>query len=150
MMRIRSSKDFSAGMMFIAFGVAGMGMAQAYPFGNSARMGPGYFPTLISGLLITLGILVALRGVAVEGHKLGNFHFRPLVLVLASVVLFGFALEQLGLLIAIFTLVVLASLGGNEFRKREVLILASILAMGSFLVFIYGLRLQIPVWPLSY
>jgi len=127
-----------------------MVMAQAYPFGNSARMGPGYFPTLISGLLITLGVLVALRGVVVEGHKPGNFHFRPLFLVLASVVLFGFALERLGLMIAIFTLVVLASLGENEFRKREVLILASILAMGSFLVFIYGLRLQIPVWPLSY
>ena len=137
-------------MMFIAFGVAGMGMAQAYPFGSSARMGPGYFPTLISGLLITLGVLGALRGLVVNGHKLGNFHFKPLFLVLASVVLFGFALERLGLMIAIFTLAVLASLGGNEFRKREVLILASILAMGSFLVFIYGLRLQIPVWPLSY
>ncbi len=148
MIKIRSLKDFLAGLMFAAFGGAGLGMAQAYPFGTAARMGPAYFPTLISGLLITLGLFVALRGLVVEGSKLDTFHCRSLFLVLASVVLFGFALERLGLMIAIFTLVVLASFGGSEFRKREVLILAGILATGSFLIFIYGLRLQIPVWPL--
>jgi hypothetical protein len=149
MIKIRSSKDFLAGLMFAAFGVAGVWMAQAYPFGYAGRMGPGYFPTLISGLLITLGLLVALRGLVVEGHKIGTFHSKSLFLVLASVVLFGFALERLGLTIAIFILVVLASLGGNEFRLRGVLILAAILAVGSSLVFIYGLGLQIPIWRFS-
>ena len=150
MIKIRNIKDFSAGLMFIAFGSAGIGMAQAYPFGTAARMGPAYFPTLISGLLITFGVFVALRGLVVEDHKLGTFHFKSLFLVLASVVLFGFALERLGLIVAIFTLVVLASLGGTEFRLRRVLVLAAILAVGSTLVFIYGLGLQIPIRPFSY
>jgi hypothetical protein len=150
MIKIRSSKDFCAGIMFVAIGGTGMGIAQAYPFGSAARMGPGYFPSLISGLLVTLGLFISLRGLVVDGHKLGNFHFKPLLLVFASVVLFGFALEHFGLMIAIFTLVVLASLGGQKFRTREVFILAGILAVGSFFVFIYGLRLQIPIWPFSY
>jgi hypothetical protein len=150
MIKIRSSKDFCAGMMFVAFGSAGMWMAQAYPFGSATRMGPGYFPSLISGLLITLGVIVALRSLVMDGHKLDNFRFKPLLLVLASVFLFGFALQYLGLMIAIFTLVVLASLGGNEFRTREVFILATLLAGGAFLVFVYGLRLPIPIWPFSY
>ena len=56
MIKIRSLKDFFAGMMFIAFGGAAVGMAQAYPFGNAARMGPGYFPTLVGVNLMILGV----------------------------------------------------------------------------------------------
>ena len=91
-----------------------------------------------------------LDGLAVEGRKLANFHFKPLLLVLSSIVLFGSALEKLGLMVSIFILVVLASLGGRQFRSREVFFLAGILAAGSFLVFSYGLGLQIPIWPFSY
>jgi len=149
-MKIGSSKDFCAGLMFVAFGGAGMWIGKNYPFGSAARMGPGYFPILISGLLVILGLVILLRGLAVEGRKLANFHFKPLLLVLSSIVLFGSALEKLGLMVSIFILVVLASLGGRQFRSREVFFLAGILAAGSFLVFSYGLGLQIPIWPFSY
>ena len=57
MIRIRSFKDFFAGLMFVAFGGAAVWMAQAYPFGNAGRMGPAYFPTLVGSLLIILGAL---------------------------------------------------------------------------------------------
>ena len=150
MIRFRSLRDFCAGLMFVAFGGAAVWLAQAYPFGNAGRMGPAYFPTLVGSLLIILGALVVVRGLAVHGQKPGSFHFRPLILVLAGIVLFGFTLERLGLMIAIFTLVVFSSLGGSEFRYRGVLFLAAVLALGSFLVFIYGLGLQIPAWPFSY
>jgi hypothetical protein len=149
-LKIRSIKDFFAGLMFVAFGSAAMWMAQAYPFGNASRMGPAYFPTLVGGLLIILGAFVVIRGLAIHGKKPGSFHFKPLILILSSIVLFGLALERLGLIIAIFTLVVFSSLGGNEFRARGVFFLAATLAAGSFLVFIYGLGLQIPSWPFSY
>ncbi|MCX5914971.1 MAG: tripartite tricarboxylate transporter TctB family protein [Deltaproteobacteria bacterium] len=150
MIRFRSLRDFFAGLMFVAFGGAAVWLAQAYPFGNAGRMGPAYFPTLVGSLLIILGAFVVVRGLAVHGQKPGSFHFRPLILVLAGIVLFGFTLERLGLMIAIFTLVVFSSLGGSEFRYRGVLFLAAVLALGSFLVFIYGLGLQIPAWPFSY
>jgi hypothetical protein len=149
-MKIGSPKDFCSGLMFVAFGGAGMWIGQNFPFGSAARMGPGYFPILISGFLVILGLFIALRGLAEEGRKLGDFHFKPLLLVLSSMVLFGSALENLGLMVAIFILVILASLGGQQFRTREVFLLAGVLAMGSFLVFRYGLGLQIPIWPFSY
>jgi hypothetical protein len=149
MIRVRSLKDFLAGLMFVAFGGAAVWLAQAYPFGSVARMGPAYFPTLVGSLLVILGAFVVVRGLAVRGLKPGNLHFRPLLLVLAGIVLFGFALERLGLVIAILALVFFSSLGGNEFRFRGVLILAAGLAVGSYLVFIFGLGLQIPTWPFS-
>jgi hypothetical protein len=150
MIRFRSLRDFFAGLMFVAFGGAAVWLAQAYPFGNAGRMGPAYVPTLVGSLLTILGAIVALRGLAVPGQKPGSLHYKPLILVLAGIVLFGFTLERLGLMVAIFTLVVFSSLGGTEFRFRGVLILAAVLALGSFLVFIYGLGLQIPTWPFSF
>lgn len=150
MIKIGSSKDFCAGLMFIAFGGAGMWIGKNYPFGSAARMGPGYFPILVSCLLFILGLVISLRGLTVEGRRLGGFHLKPLLLVISSIVLFGSALEKLGLMVSIFILVVLASLGGRQFKAREVFLLAGILAAGSFLVFGYGLGLQIPIWPFSY
>jgi hypothetical protein len=150
MPKVRSIKDFFAGLMFVAFGGAAVWMAQAYPFGSAARMGPAYFPTLVGALLIILGILVTIRSLALRDKNPGRFHFKPPALVLGSMVLFGLTLERLGLTFAIFVLVVLSSLGGNEFRLRGVLFLAATLAAGSFFVFIYGLGLQIHVWPFSF
>jgi len=150
MPKVRSIKDFFAGLMFVAFGSTAVWIAQAYPFGSAARMGPAYFPTLVGALLIILGMFVTICSLAVHSKNPGRFRFKPLTLVLGSIALFGLTLERLGLTFAIFALVVLSSLGGNEFRLRGVLFLAATLAAGSFLVFIYGLGLQIPVWPFSY
>jgi hypothetical protein len=147
--KIRSAKDFFAGLMFVAFGGGGLAMAQAYPFGSAARMGPGYFPVLICSLLAILGLFVVARGLTADGRKLAGFHGNPLLLVLAGIVLFGFGLESWGLTASIFLLVVLSSLGGHEFRTREVLLLAVLLTAGSLAVFIVGLGLQIPIWPYS-
>jgi hypothetical protein len=44
-------------------------------------------------------------------------------------------------------MVVLSSLAGHEFRLRETLIVSSALAVGTVLLFVYALKLQIPVWP---
>jgi hypothetical protein len=150
MLKIRGPKDFWAGIMFAAFGGAGTWMAQSFPFGSAARMGPAYFPTLIGGLLFVIGLFIAFRGLVTKGHTLGRFHLKPLVLVLTSVVLFGLVLQHLGLFSAIFILIFFASLGGHEFRMVEVLILAAILTAGSVIVFVYGLKLQIQLWPYSY
>ena len=147
MMMIRSPRDFWSGVMFVAFGVAGVWLARAFPYGTAARMGPAYFPTVVGGLLAAFGVFIALRGLAVDGERVARFHLKTLVLILAGVSLFGVALERIGLLAAVFILVVLASLGGHGFRLRETLLVSAGLALGTLLVFVYALKLQIPVWP---
>jgi hypothetical protein len=147
MIKIRNPKDFWSGMMFLAFGGAGMWMAKAFSFGTAARMGPAYFPTVIGGMLVTFGLFIGLRGLVVNGESVGRFHFKTLSLILASIALFGLTLQYLGLFCAVLTLVVIASMGGHEFKLREAIINSACLAAGSVALFVFALKLQIPIWP---
>ena len=147
MIKIRNPRDFWSGVMFVTFGGAGMWLARAFPYGTAARMGPAYFPTVVGALLAGFGLFIAARGLAVDGESVGRFHFRPLMMILASLVLFGLLLERIGFVSAVFILVVLSSMGGHEIRWRETLLVASALAFGTVLLFVYALKLQIPIWP---
>ncbi len=146
-MKIRDPQDFWAGMMFVAFGAAAIIFARHHAFGSAARMGPGYFPSVLGGILIALGLLTALRGLVFVGRPVGRFNWKPLLYVLGSIMLFAFALQSLGLVAAIFALIIVSALGGHEFKLKEALVLAFILTAGSVAIFIYGLQLQFRVWP---
>ena len=52
-MRIKSQKDFFAGLMFMVAGIAFAWGATNYNIGEGARMGPGYFPLMV-GLLLAM------------------------------------------------------------------------------------------------
>jgi hypothetical protein len=135
--------------MFAAFGIFFIVFAREYDMGTAARMGPAYFPTVLGGLLLLLGIFVAIKGLAARTSdgRVEPFHFRPLLLVLGAVVAFGLLLRPAGLLVALATLVVVSSLGSHEFRLRDVLLLTVGLAVLVVIVFIYGLSMTVPVLP---
>lgn len=144
---IRHPKDFAAGALFAAFGAAAIAIADRYPLGTAARMGPGYFPRLLGWLLIVLGAVLALRSLRLAGAPIAFGSPKPVVIVLGSVVLFGFLSPHVGLALAIVLLVALASAGSSEFRWREALVSAIVLAAGAVLVFVKGLGLQFSIWP---
>jgi len=146
-MKVRDPQDFWAGLMFMVLGSAFMWLAQNYAYGSAAKMGPGYFPTMLGGLLVALGLITLLRGLVFDGQAISRFNWKPLMLVMGSVVVFGIALPWLGLVVAIFAMVIISALGGHEFKLKEVLILAVLLTIGSVAVFNYGLQLQFPIWP---
>src|SRR5262245_21591608 len=76
-MRITNGKDFWAGLMFIAFGLAFMYKAQDYAMGTSVRMGPAYFPTVLGGMLAVLGAIVLFRAFVTRSEAtLRVFPFR--------------------------------------------------------------------------
>lgn len=148
-MRIRNQKSFWSGVLFIAFGVFFAGFAQQYDMGSAARMGPAFFPTLLGGLLLLLGVVIGIQGLAIEDAegKIEPFYFKPLLLVLASVVAFGLLLRPAGLIVSMVVLVIVSSLGGHEFKWRDVLLLSLGLMILMLTVFIYGLSMTIPVLP---
>jgi hypothetical protein len=148
-MRIRHPKDFCAGAMFLLFGTAAMYFSTDYTIGSAAKMGPGYFPFALGAVLGLLGTGCLLRSVIWEkGVQLWPaLHFRPLALVLSSVVLFGLLLRPLGLPASAVVLVVLSSRASHEFRWKEALLNAAVLIFIVLVVFVYFLEFQVPVWP---
>ena len=149
MHRLRLNRDLVAGLMFVAWGAAGLWIASDYPRGTALRMGPGYMPMLLCWGLVILGGIIAIKGLLTAGDSLTAWHLRPLVLVLAAIVAFALLIEPAGLAIATVAIVVIGAAGGLEFRWREALALALGLAAGAVGLFVYGLKLPMLVWPFS-
>lgn len=149
-MKIKSQKDFWAGLMFIVVGLGFSFGALNYSFGNSARPGPAYFPFGLGILLAILGGVTLFEALTIEtedGEPVGAFAWRPLLIIVGSIVLFGLLLPRMGMIIALPILVIVSALAGDEFHWGEAIFNAAILTAGSWLVFIYGLSLTIPMWP---
>ena len=144
---IRHPKDFFAGILFIAFGVAAIVIGSNYALGTAARMGPGYFPRILGLLLIALGLALALRALRLDGSPIPRFVWRPLVVVLGSVLAFGLMVNHAGVVVSTIFLIVAASAASHEFRLRESLISGVALAALAVGVFVIGLKLQLPIWP---
>ena len=144
---IRHPKDFWAGVLFIAFGGAACVIALDYAMGTAARMGPGYFPRVLGLLLCALGALLVLRSFKLQGAPLSFPTFKPIAIVLGSVLLFGLVVNKAGLVIATLLLVLVSSTASHEYRWRESIVAAIALAVFVVVAFRYGLGLQLPTWP---
>ena len=148
-MHIRNRKDFWAGLMFGAFGLFFSGFGTQYTFGTGARMGPGYFPTVLGVILMVMGVIIALMALSpkAEEHKVAKFSWPTIVLILGSVVLFGLMLTRLGLIISLITVVMVSSYASHEFGWKAALINTVALIALCLTVFVYALSLQFPLWP---
>jgi Tripartite tricarboxylate transporter TctB family len=146
---IRHPKDFFAGLLFVAFGLAAVIIGSNYSLGTAARMGPGYFPRILGILLLVLGVALSLRALKIKGEPLPRWYWRPTLIVLGSVVAFGLLVNYIGLAIATVGLVFGSSAASHEFRPKEALISGILLAVLAVGVFIFGLNLQLPIWPWS-
>jgi hypothetical protein len=144
---IRHPKDFLAGLLFVAFGVGAIVVGSKYALGTAARMGPGYFPRILGMLLVALGLVLAVRALRSNGPPLPGWKWRPVVIVLGSVALFGLIVNRAGLVVSTIFLIVAASAASREFRPRESVVAGVILAAVAVGIFVIGLKLQLPIWP---
>lgn len=142
----RIGKDVLAGATFIAFGLAFALTASTYPIGSALRMGPGYFPIVLGGLLVLLGVLTVVKGfVAPDEGELGPVPWRALALLLGAVLFFGFAVRGLGLIPTLFVTVFLAALAGFQVRLVPAAVIAAGLTALCYLIFIVALQLRLPL-----
>jgi Tripartite tricarboxylate transporter TctB family len=148
-MKIRNYRDFWAGAMFILFGVLFMFLSRQYSLGTAAKMGPGYFPTVLGGLMAFLGLIVLLGSLSRKSTelKVSKFQLLPNLWVLGGVALFGLALPYLGFVVAAALLICISALASHEFSLRDTLIAAVVLVILCYFTFVRGLELQFPVWP---
>ena len=168
-MKIKSERDFWSGLMFIVIGAVFAIGAMNYSMGPacraadpcasnfyarftqlSAHPGAGYFPLGLSLLLVVLGVVVLFKALTIEsegGDPVGSFAWRPLLVIVAAIAIFGAMLEPFGLALTIPVLIIISSFAGDEFKIRGVLISAVVLTFFSWVIFVWGLKLTIPVWP---
>lgn len=145
--RIRSEKDFYMGLIYLGLGVAGIAIGQNYPFGTPARMGAGFFPLIIAGLLVIFGLVAAFRGLSVNGPSVGRIDIKGTLLITASVCAFALLLKPAGLIIAIIVSALIAAIASDRFKldwKAFVGLVA--FAAACALIFVTGLGLPMPLF----
>ena len=149
-MKIKSQRDFFSGLMFIVVGIVFAVGATNYSMGSSAKPGAGYFPLILSVLMALLGGIVLFKALTIEtedGDPIGAIAWRPLIVIVVAITVFGATITTLGLVMAVPILILISSLAGDEFGWLGVVINCVVLTFFSWLIFVYGLKLTIPLWP---
>ena len=141
----RNAKDFWTGLIYILFGSSVIFIARDYTMGNAFRMGPAYFPTVLSVILILLGAISLIRSFITAGTPIGAFAFKGLTLVSLSVLVFGFLVRGAGLAVALPLLVIISAYASMRFRWRPTLLMAVGLTIFCSLVFLKGLGIPLPI-----
>lgn len=135
------NKDFLAGLLMVGIGSVGFYMALDYPFGSALRMGPGYFPRVLAGIIIAFGVFVGLRGLRTGEKVEGVWGWKALAFVTAAFAAFGWLMDRVGFIPSLVVLFFVSALAGHEFKWKEVMILAAVMIVFAWAVFIYGLGL---------
>ena len=108
--------------------------------GISWRTSVTYF---LGGMVLFTALTFEVEG----GDRIGSVAWRPLLVIVGSVALFGVILPRLGMVISLPILIVMSAAASSEFHWKDALINAVVLTAFSWFIFIWGLKLTIPLWP---
>lgn len=145
--RILATKDFLAGLLFVAFGVLGLWLGRTLEAGTASAMGSGYFPRLVCGLLIALGVLLSLISLFRAGEIPERGAWRPFFFITAASLAFALLLKPLGLVLTLFATTVLARFAARDIHPVPLLLLCLVLIAAVVGIFVFALRIVIPLWP---
>lgn len=140
-------KDIIAGTVFLVAGLAfAVASLKTLSVGQAARMGPGYFPLMLGGLLGLLGIAIVLRGLRAAPAPLEGVTWRGMLLIGGAPLVFAVAVAPLGLGPALFLATFLAALSGREAGLPRMLAIAVAIVVFCIAVFSYALGLPVPLF----
>jgi hypothetical protein len=146
-MHIRAPKDFWSGVMFIAFAAIALLAARGYSLGAAGKMGPGYFPVMLGSVLAVIGLILVARSFVIGGDVITRVQIMPLAIIAAAVILFGVLLQPLGLVLSLALVTIVSAFASRESKPLEVAALTGVMVAFAVGVFVYALRLPLPVWP---
>jgi hypothetical protein len=142
----RALKDILAGLTFVAFGLAFGVLATEYQVGTLVRMGPGFFPLVLGGLLVLLGGFITVRGFR-EGEEeaVGAIPWRAVGLILGAVLFFGLTVRGLGLVPAAFVTALMSAFASRRTGVVAALLISVGLTVLCVVVFVLALSLRLPL-----
>jgi putative tricarboxylic transport membrane protein len=144
-MPLGNPKDFWTGLIYIAFGSGVLIIARDYGLGTARKMGPAFFPSALSIILIVIGLISLVRSLIRPGTPVSRFTFKGLLLVTGATLLFGLVVRGAGLIIAMPLLVIVGGYASRRFRWPAAIALAFLLTGFCILIFLKGLGIPLPV-----
>lgn len=129
------------GALFVGVGVFFAMQSLDLEVGTAFRMGPGYFPLLLAGTLILLGIVILIQATRVEGEPIGPIAWRGMFFILPAPIFFGLTVRGLGFVPSIFLAALIAAFASQKMKPATALVLAAGLTLFAVVVFSYALGL---------
>jgi hypothetical protein len=146
MLRVKSPQDFGSAIVIILIGAAGVYFGSELTMGTAGRMGPGYFPRLLSWLIIAVGLFIGLKSLIIDGPPIQPPQWRPMLFCLAAIILFGYMMKYVGLFLTAIALVIVAAYARPKVNLIETLIFGVAMSIGTILIFVYALGQPLPAW----
>jgi hypothetical protein len=142
-----SRKDVLAGLAFIAFGLAFGAASLGYQLGTALRMGPGYFPLVLAGLLVLLGVVIVAQAGAAGADRtpIGRVPWRGLALLVGALVFFGLTVRGLGLAPSLFLTALASALASRRTGPIGAVLIAAVLTLLCVAIFSWGLGVPLPL-----
>ncbi|MDF3608207.1 tripartite tricarboxylate transporter TctB family protein [Paracoccus sp. DMF-8] len=140
---ILTNKDVLSGLLFLLIaGIVAWG-ARGLPVGTALRMGPGFFPPVLAGILAVLGLLTLLDGLRnlTPENATAPLAWGRMLVVCGGAVFFAWGLGPLGMPLAVFGAVLISASASRQFRILPGLGLAALAALGAWLIFAWALGL---------
>lgn len=141
----RNPKDFWTGLIYIFVGSAALIISRDYDMGTAVKMGPAYFPTILSVLLIGIGIVSVLRSLFKSGSPIGAVAWKGLILIVASTLLFGVIVRGAGVVIALPLLVIVSASASARFSWKTSIAEAAGITLFCIVIFLKGLGVPLPI-----
>lgn len=138
---LHRNRDFLAGLLFAFIGALAVIVARDYPMGTASRMGSGYFPTVLGGILVLFGAWLMVRGMLSGEQVRGDWAWKALAWIALAIVSFGYFMDRFGLVPALVAVFFASAAGGREFRFKEVLALTVVMSLFAVGTFVYALGL---------
>jgi hypothetical protein len=137
-----NTADFTAGLLFVFFGL-GFGIASlGLEMGTTLRMGPGYFPMVLAVLLTGLGLAIVFTSFRSTGESVGAYAWRGMVFILGAPIFFGLTVRGLGFVPSIFFTTLIAALAGLKLKPLHAVALA--VAVTVFCTLVFSVALGLP------
>jgi hypothetical protein len=142
------NRDAAAGILFIAIGIFFGIYSICYQIGTLLRMGPGFFPFVLSILVVLLGLIILIRAIFVPRlHEISVGTVRPVLAISISILAFAAMVNYIGLFVSIITLVLLSRFAAKPFNAGRTLTLGVVLAIACSVLFVHLIGIPIRVFP---
>jgi len=142
---VRDPADFWSGLLFLACALAFLWIGRNYDFGSPLRMGPSFFPVVLSVVLATIGLAALVRSFVVVGEPIGGFTVKGLLLVTLGTLLFALLIERAGVVVAVSAITLVSAYASVKFTWKQGITMALLLSAFCALVFVYGLGVPMPI-----